>query len=29
MQVIAHNMISQFTDRQLNITSKEKGNLKT
>ena len=25
MQVIAHNMISQFTDRQLNITSKEKG----
>lgn len=25
MQVVAHNMIAQFTDRQLNITSKEKG----
>lgn len=25
MQVVAHNMISQFTDRQLNITEKGKG----
>lgn len=25
MQVVAHNMLAQFTDRQLNITSKEKG----
>ena len=24
MQVIAHNMLSQFTERQLNITDKNK-----
>lgn len=25
MQVIAHNLVSQFTNRQLNVTSREKG----
>lgn len=25
MQVVAHNLLAQFTNRQLNITSKEKG----
>lgn len=25
MQVLAHNLLAQYTNRQLNITSKEKG----